>query len=634
MPRSNAREDGTAVERDLDRLDSVNKGLAAALNAQRGETPLAAAKSQPRRPRKKAQGGEAQGGTAPDRTATTTAAHAATAAPTSAPPEEPLDLIQRLQRQGDTYTRKIETEKRLIANLRNNLNLLQTKVDQQRQQMGGIGGAERKQRDVMRRLQQMENRLDNALIKYNRRVAENRDLRAEIDGCRRQRLVYDNIYAGLEQELAQKKKAMTKIIPRTEGAVQKQDRLRQQMSRLRLQIEQEQKEFDQKWSELGAEIAIGRQAHSIKLRKELEERGDEDGSAEGGDGGFNASGGGDGSGANHAGSGNGATIEQQTKRKLARGAWAIAKEKAQIHMSAEKIQAYEVAFEKIREITGISDIEVLVDRFIEAEERNFSTFKYISHLNKELEKLDTQIHEARSEIERFRGQGVETDSQRKKILRDLESKLHRTEMRTREFDERHTRVAQVLAMVKKRVQEIFHRIGCRNTIAASFVGNQGVTDSNLMQHLGIIEQRTNEVLQMYAASGAAFNDDAPAEPSANAGSASSAGTNANGVGAASSAAAVVSSVANSKHSALLSAKRHSQQHRLSLGVGPRQASGSHTLQVSPPGMEEMDTSGAALMVDDSDRPMARVEILRMIKANGDQDPQVSNMGGTRRPRRS
>ena len=168
--------------------------------------------------------------------------------------EEPLDLIQRLQRQGDTYTRKIETEKRLIANLRNNLDTLQTKVDKQRQQMGGIGGAERKQRDVMRRLQQMENRLDNALIKYNRRVAENRDLRSEIDGCRRQRLVYDNIYAGLEQDLAQKKKTMTKIITRTESAVQKQDRLRKQMSRLRSQIEQEQKEFDQKWSELGAAI--------------------------------------------------------------------------------------------------------------------------------------------------------------------------------------------------------------------------------------------------------------------------------------------------------------------------------------------------------------------------------------------
>ena len=30
---------------------------------------------------------------------------------------EPLELIKRLQIQGDEYTRKIETEKRLIANL-------------------------------------------------------------------------------------------------------------------------------------------------------------------------------------------------------------------------------------------------------------------------------------------------------------------------------------------------------------------------------------------------------------------------------------------------------------------------------------------------------------------------------------
>ena len=118
---------------------------------------------------------------------------------------------------------------------------------------------------------------------------------------------------------------------------------------------------------------------------EILEESKEDGNKSGGAGGAAATGGGDDEG----------NMERKTKRKLARGAWAIAKEKAQIHMSSEKIQAYEVAFEKIREITGIADIEVLVDRFIEAEERNFSTFKYISHLNKELEKLDTQIHEAR-----------------------------------------------------------------------------------------------------------------------------------------------------------------------------------------------------------------------------------------------
>ena len=32
------------------------------------------------------------------------------------------------------------------------------------------------------------------------------------------------------------------------------------------------------------------------------------------------------------------------------------------------------------------------------------------------------------------------------------------------------------------------------------MGNEGVTDSNMMQYLGIIEQRTIEILQRYAAS--------------------------------------------------------------------------------------------------------------------------------------
>lgn len=39
-----------------------------------------------------------------------------------------LELIKRLQHQGDEYTRKIETEKRLIANLQSNLSILHAKV--------------------------------------------------------------------------------------------------------------------------------------------------------------------------------------------------------------------------------------------------------------------------------------------------------------------------------------------------------------------------------------------------------------------------------------------------------------------------------------------------------------------------
>ena len=156
--------------------------------------------------------------------------------------------------------------------------------------------------------------------------------------------LYTTIYAGLEEEL-RKKSAATKTKP-IEKAVQKQDSLRQQMSHLRLQIEQEQNEFDQKWSELGAEIAVGRKAHNNKLRKELAERENKSSSAV-----MKAVA--------------KVTIPDQVmgsplNNRQSESSRAVRYcEVGARFMSSEKIQAHEVAFEKIREITGISDMKSL-----------------------------------------------------------------------------------------------------------------------------------------------------------------------------------------------------------------------------------------------------------------------------------
>ena len=136
----------------------------------------------------------------------------------------------------------------------------------------------------------------------------------------------------------------------------------------------------------------------------------------------------------------------------------------------EKVQSYEEAFAKIQAATGISDIDELVtapaprpraplapvsrsslaprparrprapprptplDRgaqvttFINAEDQNFALFNYVNELNGECEKLEEQIADIRSEIEKYKGQGLNTDNQRKKILKDLEERLARTEV--------------------------------------------------------------------------------------------------------------------------------------------------------------------------------------------------------------
>ena len=48
------------------------------------------------------------------------------------------------------------------------------------------------------------------------------------------------------------------------------------------------------------------------------------------------------------------------------------------------------------------------------------------------------------------------------------------------------------------IQSIFNKIGCNTPANMEMLGNEGVTEANMMQYLGIIEQRTNEILQLYA----------------------------------------------------------------------------------------------------------------------------------------
>ncbi len=47
---------------------------------------------------------------------------------------------------------------------------------------------------------------------------------------------------------------------------------------------------------------------------------------------------------------------------------------------------------------------------------------------------------------------------------------------------------------------VYNRIGCNPPGNQVLLGEGGVTDANVMQYLGVIEQRTNEILQMFAAS--------------------------------------------------------------------------------------------------------------------------------------
>jgi len=65
----------------------------------------------------------------------------------------------------------------------------------------------------------------------------------------------------------------------------------------------------------------------------------------------------------------------------------------------------------------LTDIHDIISKFLEAEDKNFSLFNYVNDLNSEIERLESIIGETKNKIETYKGQGVSSDTQRKKALR-------------------------------------------------------------------------------------------------------------------------------------------------------------------------------------------------------------------------
>ena len=121
----------------------------------------------------------------------------------------------------------------------------------------------------------------------------------------------------------------------------------------------------------------------------------------------------------------------------------------------------------------------------------------MNDLSSEIEMLEQQIQEMTEEIERYKGQGLSTDNQRKKLLKEFEEKLSKTELKAEHYESKYQKALKTINSIKSAIENIFNSIECEKIIEKDLLGAQGVTESNMMGYLGVIEQRRTEILQGY-----------------------------------------------------------------------------------------------------------------------------------------
>eukprot|EP00605_Chrysophyceae_sp_TOSAG23-4_P000435 GSChrysophyteH1.ASY1.ANO1.492.1 assembled CDS len=317
--------------------------------------------------------------------------------------------------------------------------IMKQKLLHQRRAMGGVNASKDNHFMIQKQIRILENRLEKALVKFNEAIANNKGLRDQIDDLRRERVVFESIYRKMERELHDRKQKMAEIIELSNQSYETRDKYQMEVAAIEQANRKENEEFEEQMMELGR-----------MLENELNNTANSDAN------------------------------------------------------SIERVQNFEEAFNKIKQATGISDVEELVRTFIKNEDHNFSLFNYVNEQNNEIEKYEEQIQALREEERKFAQESGDDVHQHKQILKELESKLASSESMSEKYEVRCQDLQRVVESLKRGLQSTYDKLDIPAAededinSSAAVLGDAAVSETNMVHYLGVIEQKANRLLQVYA----------------------------------------------------------------------------------------------------------------------------------------
>ena len=325
----------------------------------------------------------------------------------------------------------------------------------------------------------LEGRVNKTLIKFNEALVVNKELRAEIDHLRQERMQFDSIQARLEGKLNQRKAEIVNAIEATNVALETRDEANKKIASCKREIAADQQEFDAAWRELDNDMDS-----EEKRRRQVKARMMEEDLAK-----------------------KTSTNEDSAQKKQ------LQELTAKYEESKADVQRFEEAFAQLQEATGLKDVDELVSTFLEAEEQNFKLFNFLNELNQEQDRLANETNEIKAEAER--ASLMDHNPRKKEIETKLEDQLAQMQARTEELSEMEEEESSKVREILKIIRRVYEELGCHKLVTTvdSFQwesdgeGKPVITDSNMLHFLGIIEQRARVLMNRLISEQAVATDD-------------------------------------------------------------------------------------------------------------------------------
>ncbi|XP_046881761.1 coiled-coil domain-containing protein 63-like [Hypomesus transpacificus] len=375
-------------------------------------------------------------------------------------PEKLKDEYQRILADSEQYLTFIHNYREQLVSMDMKMKDIQSKVLDEKKNVGDRIQTQRRPLLQYKQISIMEDRVKQATTKFNKLLSRNQVLRDEIDHLRLQRNNFTKIYLQLKRELEHQNNTMEDLVEKSVLAYDQRSEALARMLAVREHSKKDTSLCHTEMTDLKRVID-----HEIKLRSFMVKKFQD---------------------ALHMGK-----DDEAKKKKLEQ----VQRER----MGGESLETYQAVHRLIVEVARENDLRQIGKAFVENEGKSFAYFNFINELNNKSTMLNDRINKLKNDILH-----IELDNKQCVELwcgqvKQLEGELKQKCELTNSLEGQHMGVLKFLDEYKGAIGNLFAKMKCDpSPITVKLGCSAEVTNDNVVQFIGILEEQMHELLMVLA----------------------------------------------------------------------------------------------------------------------------------------
>ncbi|KAG9260237.1 coiled-coil domain-containing protein 114 [Astyanax mexicanus] len=373
-----------------------------------------------------------------------------------------VQQLRTLLSQRDQLDEQLERERTEQAELEQEIQALERKHKELiKEEVSTNNSKKSLPRQIQKTSRTLEYKLDRALVRFNEQLTRNRQLREELETLHVERVRFQQLHGRLDKELQEIRQEIGDVISRSTAAYDARVEAQAKMTMIKDKAVKDLAQYNAEVKELERVIA-----HERCLKEFMNTKSNERSSLED-------------------------TQDLSRRQEM--------KEQPRTDSQQETLETLEEVFQKIQKVTNEEDLESLVTRFIQVEDKNFALFNYVNEQNTQVEALRDQINQTKEEMERFHMEGLQQELEHQAALKEIEEQRREAEAHAVDNETQANEISEILDQIKTGVSTVLKTINFDQSMVEYLPGSSsGIRNNNIMTYLSLVEQKTNEMLTIQA----------------------------------------------------------------------------------------------------------------------------------------